>query len=340
MVTIREIAERAGVSTATVSNVLHGKSRRVSAETLERVQQLIDEMGYVRETGMRVSSGNGPKLVATVIHFHQWFENSVLADPFYGVVTGSIEQALRTSGCYMMLYASDDMDDIFKMLMVWDVDGVIAVSFSIEDCKKLHGMARKPMISIDAYGTQGEKYAVPDVGLDDERGGFLMAQYLLEQGYDTILMAGAEQFGIDRRRWNGAQQICELPGFREGQKRLDFIELGVKRQERENRYRDVVRRLPFRRRTAFFFTSDSLAMEATRCWTELGVRIPLELGVAGFDDSINAVNFSIPRLTTVHQDIALKGRVAAAELVSAMRDPNYVPQSHKLPVSLVIRNSV
>ena len=340
MVTIKQIAQRAGVSTATVSNVIHGKSKHVSAETVERIQKLIDEMGYVREPGIRASSGDAPKLVATLIHYHHGFENSVLADPFYGIVTGSIEAELRNFGCYMMLYTSSDVDDICKMLMIWDVDGVIAVSFSAEDCRKLQSLVRKPMISIDAYGKEGERPSIPDVGLDDERGGFLMTRHLLDQGYETIMMAGISNTGIDRRRWLGARQVCSYPLFQERQPRLEFIELGLTRQERERRYQEMARRLPFKKKTAFFFTSDALAMEAIRYWTERGIRIPQDLGVAGFDNSVNAVNFSIPQLTTISQDMAMKGRVSVEELVAAMNDPNYTPKSHKLPVSLVIRKSV
>lgn len=340
MVTIKQIAERAGVSTATVSNVIHGKSKKVSAETVERVRKLIDEMGYVQEQAVLPAPRRDAKLVAVIIHYHRGFEDSVLADPFYGVVTGSIEEELRRQGYYMMLYASQDMEDIFQMLMTWDVDGVIAVSFSMADCGKLYNLIRKPMISIDAHGGPGEVPTVPDVGLDDEEGGFLMGRHLLELGYKTIFMGGAANFGIDRRRWLGLQRVRELPIFREGRRKVEFIPLGASLQEREERYRDLARQTPFREKTAFFLTSDSLAMEAMSCLAEWGVRIPLDIGVAGFDNSVNAVRFSIPRLTTIRQDFQMKGRIAVQELVAALRDPGYVPRSHRLPVSLVSRHSV
>ena len=340
MVTIKQIAERAGVSTATVSNVIHGKSRHVSAETVKRIQKLIDEMGYVRDSGPRVLSRQGSTLVATIIRYQNGFENSVLADPFYGIVAGTIEEELRRHDCYMMLYASSDMDDIFKMLMTWDVDGVIAVSSSIEECKKIRNLIRKPMVSIDAFGADGVKPVVPDVGLEDEKGGFLMAEHLLKQGYETIYVAGISNFGIDHRRWVGARQAGELPVFREGKKKLEFIELGIERQTREERYRQFVRQIPFKKKTAVFFTMDALAMEAISFWAERGVQVPRDVGVAGFDNSINAINFSIPPLTTINQDMRMKGRIAVEELVAAIRDPNYTPQNHMLPVSLVIRQSV
>ena len=81
-------------------------------------------------------------------------------------------------------------------------------------------------------------------------------------------------------------------------------------------------------------------MEAMGIFAEWGIRIPEDVGVAGFDNSFNAVHFSIPPLTTIHQDIREKGRIAVEELVSALQNPDYIPRSHILPVSLVKRQSV
>lgn len=340
MVTIRQIAERAGVSTATVSNVIHGKSRKVSAKTVERIRHIMDEMGYVQESPHRNEGRTQAKLVAVLIHYYQWFEDSVLADPFYGIVTGSIEQELRRQGYYMMLYASQDMEDIFRTLMTWDVDGIIAVSFSISDCGKLYNLLRKPMISIDAFGKPGESYLVPDVGLDDEGGGRLMTGHLLELGYETIFVGGGADFGIDHRRWLGAQTIRDTLEFQEGKRRLEFLPLGFSLREREKRYREIARQIPFKRKTAIFFTSDILAMEAMSYLAEWGIRIPRDIGIAGFDNSQSAARFSIPRLTTVQQDFYQKGRIAVQELVAMLRDPGYWPQNHRLPVALVSRQSV
>lgn len=339
MVTIKQIAERAGVSTATVSNVIHGKSRKVSAGTVERIQALIKEMGYVQEKRAGIVRREGFKLVATVIHCHHGFENSVLADPFYGVVTGSIENELRLQNCYMLLYTSSDVEDIFKMLAACEVDGVIVLSCSKENCRKLYNLIQKPMVSIDAYGTFSGEAPVPDIGLDDEEGGYLMTRHLLELGYETIFMAGSKNSGIDHQRWVGAQRVRSSLLFLDRKRKLEYIELGLTQQKRRVRYLEIAKQVPFKRKTAVFFTADSLAMEAIGYWAEWGVRVPQDIGVAGFDNSLNAISYSIPRLTTINQDIAMKGRMAVRELVAALRNPAYQPVSHKLPVSLVSRQS-
>ena len=340
MVTIKQIAERAGVSTATVSNVIHGKAGKVSAKTVEHIQSLINDMGYVQEKRQGIVRSQGSKLVATIIHCHHGFENTVLSDPFYGVVTGSIEDELRRQNCYMLLYSSTNVEDISKMLVTCDVDGVIALSCSKENCKKLYNLIHEPMVSIDAYGSLSGEASVPDIGLDDEEGGYLMARHLLELGYETIFMAGMENIGIDHQRWVGAQKVCATLQFLERKCKLEFIELGHTLPERQVRYQEIAKQIPFKRRTAIFFTADALAMEAISYWAESGIRVPQDIGVAGFDNSINAVSFSIPRLTTINQNIPQKAVIAVRELVARLRDPSYRPVSHRLPVSLVSRQSV
>ena len=340
MVTIRQIAKCAGVSTATVSNVIHGKVNKVSPSTIARIQRLIDEMGYVREQGQTVSRSRSSRMVAVIIHFHRSFEDTALSDPFYGVITGSIEEELRQRRCVMMLYTSQDVEDIIQMLAVWDVDGVIAISFSNADCKKIYNMFQKPMITIDAYGEDDEVSSIPNIALDDEQGGYLMARHLVELGYENILMGGVDDYGIDRCRWHGMQRACADTLFLKEKKKLNYIRLGDTLEARKSRYQEIAKQVPFKRKTAIFFSSDSLAMEAICFWTEQGIRIPQDFGVAGFDNSSNAVHFSIPRLTTIHQDVRQKGVIAVVERVTALRDPEYKPNSHRLPVCLVSRQSV
>ena len=340
MVTIKQIAERAGVSTATVSNVLHGKIKKVSPETVEKVRKLIDEMGYVQPMGLRVLRKSHSQLVAVIINYHLAFENSVLSDPFYGMVIGVIQEELRKNGYYMMLYSAPDVDSIFKMVMTWNVDGVIAISFSDVNCEKLANMVQKPLISIDRYtSVKGTQVTAPNIGLDDRMGGYLMTNYLLEQGYESIYVCAYRNFGVDATRWQGALQADERSHPR-NENRLKMIELGSSLKEREKCYAQLIRQMPFRKRTALFFMSDCVAMEANSYLAESGIRVPADVGIAGFDDSSNAAKFSVPRLTTVHQDFRAKGKLAVGEMVRALQDPEYKMQSHILPVSLVIRNSV
>lgn len=337
MVTIKQIAEMAGVSTATVSNVLHGKTKRVSSANVEKIQRLIDELGYVQPSNRRVLSRSSARLIAVVINYHKKYEEAILSDPFYGKAIGFIEQHLRAHGYYMMFYSAADMDDIFRMVMTWDVDGVITLTFPRSDCEKLFNMIHKPVVSIDAHGELPVQQHVTNVGLDDRMGGRLMAQHLLRRGYEDIYVCTTRDYGNDHSRWLGAKQAWDAGLYPHS--RLQLIEAGISQQEREDFYYALTERLHQRRRTAVFFVSDYMAIEAISYLTARGVRIPEQIGIAGYDDILYASRFIIPRLTTIHQDIQRKAERAVDEMISVLNDPAYTVKNVVLPVELVERKS-
>ena len=123
MATIKEIAQRAGVSTTTVSNVIHGKTKKVSPANIQKIENLIREMGYVQKMGLRVLNKEKSQLIAVVINYHKDFKDSIIGDPFYGKIIGFIEKYVQELGYYLMLYSAKDTDKIFQMVMGWDVDG-------------------------------------------------------------------------------------------------------------------------------------------------------------------------------------------------------------------------
>ena len=114
MATIKEIAEKAGVSTTTVSNVIHGKTKKVSPATIQKIEALIKEVGYVQKRGLRVLNNEKSQLIAVVINYHKEFKDSILGDPFYGKIIGFIEEYVQKQGYYLMLYSTKDIEEIFS----------------------------------------------------------------------------------------------------------------------------------------------------------------------------------------------------------------------------------
>ena len=98
MATIKEIAEKAGVSTTTVSNVIHGKTKKVSPATIQKIEALIKEVGYVQKRGLRVLNNEKSQLIAVVINYHKEFKDSILGDPFYGKIIGFIRRICTETG--------------------------------------------------------------------------------------------------------------------------------------------------------------------------------------------------------------------------------------------------
>lgn len=339
MTTIKKLAELAGVSTTTVSNVIHGKTKRVSPQTIRRIEKLIEEEGYVQKMGLRVLNQEKSQLIAVVVNYHRDFKDSILGDPFYGKVVGFIEEYAREKGYYLIFYATQDINQIFKMAMGWDVDGVIAISFSRNNCEKLYRLIQKPVVTIDAYGKLEEEQEshVINIGLDDVGGGYLMTKYLLKCGYENIKVCAAKDRSVDHQRLMGAQQAeKEYAGERQ---KVQFIAVGTSYTKRKQSYERLLQRM--QPKTALFFLSDIYAMEAISFLSNHGIRIPDDVGIAGFDD-ISIAAFSTPRLTTVRQEVKEKARSAVEvlmHLIEGDADAKEVQQDIQLPVSLVIRNS-
>lgn len=337
MTTIKELASLAGVSTTTVSNVIHGKTKRVSPATIQKVEALIREKGYVQKMGLRVLNQEQSQLIAVIINYHKDFQDSILGDPFYGRIIGFIEKYVQKKGYYLMFYATKDMDKIFRMVMGWDVDGVIAVSFSHRNCEKIHQLIQKPIISIDAYGTldEGSQRTVANIGLDDESGGYRMTEHLLRCGYQQIRVCAGRDNGVDHLRLLGAQQAMKELAAPE--QKLQFVPLGMNYEKRKESYEWMLRRR--QPDTAFFFLSDMYALEAISFFSDRGIQVPRDAGIAGYDD-ISFAEFSTPRLTTVRQDVEQKAKMAV-EMLTAEIEQGQVPKEMeiRLPVTLMIRKS-
>ena len=337
MATIKEIAELAGVSTTTVSNVIHDKKKKVSPSTIKKVEHLIKEVGYVQKMGLRVLNKEKSQLIAVVINYHKDFKESILGDPFYGKIIGFIEEYLQRQGYYMMLYSTKDIEKIFQMVMGWNVDGVIAISFSKRNCEKIYQLVKKSIVSVDAYGDveTGESGHVVNVGLDDESGGYQMTKYLLECGYELIKVCAGRDSGVDHLRYVGAQKAME--DYSGDNQKMQFVALGMNKEKRRENYKWLLqRRQP---KTALFFLSDIYALEAINYFVDRNIQIPQEIGVVGFDDIIYS-EFSNPRLTTVKQDVEEKAR-RAVEILFQQIDGQVTEETEiKLPVRLMKRKSV
>lgn len=341
MATIKEIANMAGVSTTTVSNVIHGKTGKVSPATIERIHALIKETGYVQKLGLRVLNNQSSQMIAVVINHHKDFQYSILADPFYGRTLGRIQEQVQKLGYYLMVYTEKDVEKIFQMVAGWDIDGVIAISFSKRNCEKILHLTGKPVVAIDAYGEPEapQEQQTINVSLDEQRGGYIMTQYLLECGYETIKVCAGRDSGVDHLRLAGCRKA--MSEFASGRQKLQFEALGMNAEKRQESYRWLIQRN--KPKTALFFLSDLYALEALSLFHDEGVRVPEDIGVAGFDN-ISYSHFSVPRLTTVNQDVDGKATLAVKLLMEQLQGQSgSIPEEYAreilLPVNLIIRKS-
>ncbi|MDR0639109.1 MAG: LacI family transcriptional regulator [Spirochaetaceae bacterium] len=332
MATIKEIARIAGVSTATVSNVIHGNMGKVSPEKLAEIQVLLDRFRYVKKLGLSHLQNAGSRIICLVINAVKTYENSIFADPFYGQIMGEAERLLQEKDYYLMLYVSASIDDIFRTVAAWNIDGIIAISFRSADCGKLQRLTEKPVVSIDITGKASNRFV--NVGVEDFEGGYLMTRHLITRGYEDILLFANKDFGIEHERWLGYRKALEEGGIPSDSGQYVFV--STEREKRLSQYKALLPRL--KKGAALFFLSDFYAIEGIGFLAQNDVAVPEDVGVAGFDDTVYS-RLSVPPLTTVHQDFSQKAAIAVEQLLLLIDGGTPSCRDIRLPVELVIRES-
>ncbi len=183
MVTIRDIAAATGVSATTVSNVIHGKSSRVSAETIQKINTAIKELGYVPNMSARSLVSNSSKVIGFVNHVITHENTNFMDDPFHSAAIGAIETALRENGYYLMLRTVETAEELVTFLQTWNVDGLFFTGiFKDKFYDSLKGFCI-PVVLIDSY-VKNPEYC--NVGLEDFNGSYNATKYLLENGHRKI----------------------------------------------------------------------------------------------------------------------------------------------------------
>ncbi|MGX8728849.1 MAG: LacI family DNA-binding transcriptional regulator [Lachnospiraceae bacterium] len=333
MITIKEIARELGLSTTTVSNVIHGKSWEVSAATVQRVQEALDAHGYVPNIVARNLAQKESRILGVALKASPEKSGNLIQDPFFSVVIGAIEREIRQAGYYMMLYISDNTDELIRQASSWNVDGLIVVGLVDDGSRWADGRFKKPVVCIDNYSREGLKHFV-NIGLDDEKGGYLATKHLTELGHRTIAFLTNTFGAVELARFRGYRQALEEAGITYREE--DCLMIRSFEDEIASSLDEVCGKL--RDFTAVFCVSDLFALELMAALYDRGVRVPEEISVVGFDD-IAVGRVHRPALTTVYQDIEEKGAMAARTLIGMLGGEEPEIRDILLPVELKVRQS-
>ena len=335
MITIKDMAEKAGVSPTTVSNVLHGRTGKMSPDTLRRVQQVIEESNYVSNMGARLFANYGSRLIGVIVTYDRSRDQSAVQDPFYSEIIGALEEEIRKNEYFMLLYTSANVDESVRMASAWNVEGLIVLGCPPGDCPKFKERTSTPIVFIDSY-FEDDKYVYHNVGLDDFSGGYEMTTHLIRRGHKRIAFLADNAQGVDYERLKGYRQAlkeADLP-FEEN----DFIRLHFKKVIRHTQLTEFAQER-LRQYSALFFASDFYASDAINTFFSVGLRIPEDISVAGFDDNIFAWHCR-PSLTTVQQKVADKAYHAVQLMLKVISGEERAGKNIHLPVKLIVRESV
>jgi LacI family transcriptional regulator len=328
MTTIREVAESAGVSYATVSHVINN-TRLVSPETRERVLAAMAELNY-RPNALARSLRQGKTNTIGLV-----LPDS--ANPFFAEISRCIEDETFKKG-YSVFLCNTELDiqrELFyvDVLSKKQVDGIIFVAAGDQaDSLDFLVSRNMPVVMIDRDVPNVEVDAV----LTDHRlGGYLATRHLLELGHTRIAcIAGPSSITPSAERIIGYRKALEEAGLPYDEKLV--LRGDYHAQSGMDITHTILRMDP--RPTAIFALNDLMALGALRAAAEAGCSVPSDLAVVGYDD-LELSHFTNPPLTTIAQPKTEIGAQAVDLLVDRMSRKDRPPSRVVLPPELIVRRS-
>jgi LacI family transcriptional regulator len=328
-ITIRDVAKNAGVSVATVSNVLNNVNK-VSEKTKERILKIMEEMDYQPDFTARSLAMKRSKLLGIILPPEEEDSgpNTALQDnPFYSEFISGVEYTARREGYDLLITGVSTENGCKEWVLKRKLDGLILFGISSE---KLTDDLELPKIIIDSAAEVSTNCL--QLGVDDLIGGYLATKHLIELGHPNIALAtgkiGTSQ--VNSRRYHGYQKALQEHNLKEiiFEKEVSFNG-GFRIGEDILKYREI---------TAVFAVADIMAFGLIKAFRSNGRKVPQDYSVVGFDD-LRICEFSTPGLTTIKQNVVDKGMIAAELLIDKIKGGEEVNRNIVLPVELVIRET-
>lgn len=327
--TLFDVADAAGVSTATVSRCLNFPDK-VAPKTRQKVQDAIADLGYSPNFGAKVMAAKRTNTIGAII---PTMENAIFARGLQ-----AFQEELRTHGFTMLVastaYQPDIEDEQIRALVARGADALLLI-----------GHARAPEI-YDFLRTQDVPTLVswaydplaptPSVGFDNKAAMHQMTQTVLEQGHTHLAAVTAPTAENDRaaQRLAGIKAAIKDAGI--PLETLTHIETPYAIENGATAFAKLMQNTP--RPTAILCGNDVLAIGALRQAHKMKLAVPQDVSIVGFDD-IELAQIAYPALTTVHVPHREMGRKAALALVNMLREGTPL-QSEALGVEVVMRDTL
>jgi len=333
MATIKDIAKMTGVSATTVSNVIHGKSGRVSAETIEKINKAIKELRYVPNMSARSLVSNSSKVIGMINHIVPHNQSNIMEDPFQSSFIGTIERVLRENGYYLMLRTVETSEELLKFLRNWNVDGMFFTGIFKDEFFDLLSTFNIPIVLIDSY-VQHPNFC--NVGLEDFEGSYMATKYLISKGHRRIAFCSPliKDGGVLQERFYGYKAALMENGIPFDKKLIFENEMDIESCFSLSKKISMIPDI-----TGIVVTADVMAAGIMAGLRKCGLSIPDDISVVGFDD-ISLCQMVTPTLTTIHQDIQLRGKIAVNMMLEMLDGRKPEKNEIILPTRLVERESV
>ncbi|MBP3409638.1 MAG: LacI family DNA-binding transcriptional regulator [Clostridia bacterium] len=340
MATMKEIADLAGVSTATVSHVVNG-TKKLSPETTERVLMAIQQLNYT------------PNTLAKSLRSGQTHNIGVLVEDIRGLpvaeIVSGISETLAKSGYRTLMYDLHLLEKLYNqyeqivayreringgihVLQQSHVDGIIYVGMHDRHLDQLFDPLDRPLVFAYSHGTQTDTY----VTYANHDSAFEMINYLIGKGHKNIaVIAGHPHSYPTVMRLKGCQKAMDEAGLNLPN---EYIRYGD--WEYDSGCSCTKELLSCEKRpTAIFAMNDLMAAGCIHALQEAGLSVPSDIAVAGFDNR-EIARYLQPPLTTVALPNTEIGIRAAKHILSRIQNPDAPPQREIVPCSIIERESV
>jgi LacI family transcriptional regulator len=328
MATIRDVAQRAGVSTMTVSRVLNN-SGYVSQDARARVEAAITDLGYVPNTiglSLRFKQTKTLALVLTDI-----------TNPFFTTVARGVEDAASDRGYTVIVCNTDESESeqarYLNILLQKRTDGVILVpACSAPEPVEWLRSRGMPVVVLDRRVPGAQ---VDIVRCDSEEGGYRLTKLLLELGHRRIAMlTGPLQVSTAQERANGYKAALYEAGIQPDESLIMSGHFTI--DGGGELLRRAIALDP--RPTAAFAANNFIAIGAYRALREAGLRVPEDMALVSFDDLPEQMVLD-PILTVAAQPAYEMGKRSTELLFARLADPEADPQEIVLPTEIIVRRS-
>lgn len=328
MVTIRDVAEEAGVAISTVSNVLNGVDV-VSEATKKKVLDAVEKLKYVPNMNAKFLKSNRKNTIGL-------FLSSIQGD-FYRMLTQAVHLQCKLKGYLLNIYISNEntSEEIYSMIISSGVEGAIVFNERLHN-EFIERIARTkmPIVFIDREFS-GENMS--SVVINNLEGGTTAMEYLVRQGHRRIGYIHGIYNIDDEQRFLAYQNVLKkysLPIDESIILRGYFEETLAYSEMRVLLLKGI--EIP----DAFFCANDEMAWGCIRALTEAGIKVPDQVSVIGYDD-ITLSRYYTPALTTIHSPVTELGTASATELFRLTGTENASPGTVTyLSPSLTVRDTV
>ena len=329
MISIKDVAQKAGVSATTVSHVINS-TRFVAPNTKEKVEKAISELGYQPSSLARALKVNSTRTLGMLV--------TSSSNPFFAEVVAGVEETCFRNGYSLILCNSLDKNDRLiahlQALMQKRIDALLIMTTTTDKAfyETLRNFDSLPKVFLDSE-VEIDGCAIVD---DSVRGGYKATSLLIKRGLRRIgCLLGPEGHPRSRERYQGFGKAMDEAGLAINPDWIIADDLSAEGGHRAMCKQLALRDFP----EAIFACNDLMAIGAYRAIYERGLSVPDDISIVGYDD-LELAAYMTPSLTTIYHPSFDLGVTAAENLINHLEHKADMPSTIQLAPKLILRESV